>query len=200
MDDTLVSTHYRQYCCINDFFTASGKIFMPFNDYLQQRRLHNLSNTNLIKTLKIDLDWKSYNVYYLKNIEAKKYLALDELIVDKHFLATAVQQGFKLVLLSLRSNHVNSRKQLQDLGIDIFLEQVFFEKHHDTLNPKLYRLKQLSGEFNIVASCGDSATDYEAAKQLNINFVQVKTSLYQLPDFETAMQFDNINGYFSSIL
>lgn len=200
LDDTLVSTHYRQYCCINDFLTANEKNFIAFDDYLQQRRQHNQSNTNLIKALKIDLDWKSFYAHYTENIEAEKYLALDELIVEKNLLALAVQMNFKLVLLSLRSNPVNSEKQLQSLGIAGFFDKIIFEKHGDTLNPKIFHLKQLSSQFSIVAFCGDSTDDYEAAKQLNINFVQVKTALYQLPNFEMAIQVDNINEYFSSIL
>jgi phosphoglycolate phosphatase-like HAD superfamily hydrolase len=200
LDDTLISTHYRQYCCINDFLTTNGKSFISFGDYIQQRRLHNLSNINLLKVLNIDLDWKSFNAIYLENIESKRYLTLDELIVEKAFLALAVQQGFKLVLLSLRNNPANSENQLQNLGIAGFFNEIIFEKHNDAQNPKIFHLKQLSNQFNIVAFCGDSKPDYDAAKQLNINFVQVKTSLYQLPDFETAKQFDSINGYFSSIL
>lgn len=200
LDDTLVSTHYRQYCCINDFLTTNGKNFIAFDDYLQQRRLNNLSNTNLIKTLKIDLDWESFGIYYLQNIEAEKYLALDELIVEKGLLSLASEMNFKLVLLSLRSNSVNSEKQLQNLGIAEFFDRIIFEKHDGILNPKMYQLKQLSSQFSIVAFCGDSIADYEAAKQLNINFVQVKTALYQLPNFEMAIQVDNINEYFSSIL
>jgi phosphoglycolate phosphatase-like HAD superfamily hydrolase len=200
LDDTLISTHYRQYCCINDYLTSEGKQFIAFEDYLQMRRSNNVSNTNLLKTLHIDLDWEAFRSYYLNNIESENYLALDELIVEKHFLAEAGQKDLKLVLLSLRSNHANSQKQIQHLGIAGFFAGIYFEKHDEDNNPKLNRLQQLNSNFDIVACCGDSVSDYEAALQLNINFVQVKTSLYLLPDFEQARQFDNINQYFSAIL
>lgn len=200
LDDTLLSTHYRQYCCINGYLINEGKQFISFDDYLQMRHSNNLSNTNLLTTLNIDLDWEAFRLYYLDNIEAENYLALDELIVEKHFLTEVVQKGFKLVLLSLRRNEANSQKQIQSLGIDVFFERIYFEKHDQDTNPKLNRLQQLNTEFDIVAFCGDSASDYEAAQQLNINFVQVKTSLYRLLDFEQARQFDNINQYFSTIL
>ena len=200
LDDTLISTHYRQYCCINDFLIRYGKKFISFDDYLQMRRSDNLSNTNLLKALNIEPDWEAFRSYYLDNIEAENYLALDELIVEKHFLTKVVQKDIKLVLLSLRSNEANSQKQIQSLGIDVFFERIYFEKHVHGTNPKLNRLQQLNTEFDIVAFCGDSVSDCEAAQQLNINFVQVNTSLYRLPDFEQARQFDNINQYFSTIL
>ncbi len=200
LDDTLISTHYRQYCCINDYLIKDGKKFIAFDDYLQIRHSNNLSNTNLLTTLNIDLDWEAFRLYYQNNIESENYLALDELIVEKHFLEAIVQKDLKLVLLSLRANEANSKKQIHNLGIDVFFDRIYFEKHDHGTNPKLNRLQQLNTEFDIVAFCGDSASDYEAAQQLNINFVQVKTSLYRLPDFEQARQFDNINQYFSTIL
>lgn len=200
LDDTLLSTHYRQYCCINDYLTREGKQFISFEDYFNMRRSNNLSNSNLLKTLNIDLDREAFRSYYLKNIESENYLALDELIVEKHFLAEAGQKDFELVLLSLRSNHVNSQNQIQHLGIAGFFAGIYFEKHDQGNNPKLNRLQQLNSDLDIVAFCGDSVSDYEAALQLNINFVHVKTSLYRLPDFEKARQFDNINQYFSAIL
>ena len=200
LDDTLLSTHYRQYCCIKDYLVNEGKQFISFEDYLQMRRSNNLSNTNLLTTLNIDLDWEAFKSYYQNNIESENYLALDELIVEKYFLAAVLENGFKLVLLSLRGNEANSLKQIQNLGIDVFFERIYFEKHDHGTNPKLNRLQQLNNDFSIVAFCGDSVSDYKAAQQLNINFVQVKTSLYLLSDFEQARQFDNINQYFFTIL
>lgn len=200
LDDTLLSTHYRQYCCIHDYLINEAKPFLSFEEYFQKRRADNLSNTNLLKTLNIEMDWEAFRSYYLNNIESDNYLDLDKLIVEKHFLAEAGEKEFKLVLLSLRANEVNSLKQIHHLGIDVFFERIYFEKHIAGTNPKLNRLQQLNKDFDIVAFCGDSESDYEAARQLNINFVQVKTSLYQLPDFEQSRQFDNINQYFSTIL
>lgn len=200
LDDTLLSTHYRQYCCIHDYLIHEGKPFISYEAYFEMRRADNLSNTTLLTTLNIQLDWEAFRSYYLNNIEAENYLALDELIVEKHFLAALVEKNLKLVLLSLRGNEANSLKQIHHAGIDVFFERIYFEKHVQGSNPKVNRLQQLNNEFDIVAFCGDSVSDYEAAQQLNINFVQVKTSLYQLPDFELARQFDNINQYFSTIL
>lgn len=200
LDDTLLSTHYRQYCCINDYLTNTGLAFIDFDRYFQLRRTKKISNTQLLTNLNIDPDWEKFRTYYRENIEAEKYLALDELIVEKHFLTDAVQKNFKLIVLSLRSNHENSKKQLAALDIANFFTAVYFEQHDFATNPKLKRLQQLNTDYNLISFCGDALSDYEAAQQLNINFVQVKTSLYQLPNFEQATQFNNINEYFLSIL
>lgn len=200
LDETLVSTHLRQYKCIHDYITNAGKLFIDFNDYFELRRQHGFSNTKLLEHIGIGLDWNDFRSYYLTNIESPEYLLFDELIVDKKLLAKAVGKGYKLVLVSLRSNHKNSKKQLQNLGIADLFESIYFEYHNAQLNPKLSRIKELSTKYNIVSFCGDSVTDYEVAELLNINFVQVKTALYNLPGFEHAKQFSDINQYFLSIL
>lgn len=200
LDDTLLSTHYRQYCCINDYLAARGLSFIDFEEYFKLRRSNNLSNSDLLKSLHIDPDWEKFKLHYQQNIEAEKYLQLDTLIVEKQLLAEAKEKNFKLILLSLRSNQANSLKQLQNSGLADYFDEIHFVKHELHNNPKLAMLKQLSQSYNIIAFCGDSSSDYEAAEQLNINFAQVKTSLYLLPDFEKATQFTDINQYFLSIL
>jgi phosphoglycolate phosphatase-like HAD superfamily hydrolase len=200
LDETLVSTHVRQYSCIHNYISNAGKQFIDFNDYFELRRRHGLTNTKLLEYLAIDLDWDHFRSYYLDNIESQEYLLFDKLIVEKHLLVKAVEKGYKLVLVSLRSNHENSKKQLQNIGIADFFDSIYFEHHNTQSNPKLSRIKELSAGHTIISFCGDSAADYEVAELLNINFVQVKTSLYNLPDFEHARQFININQYFLSIL
>ncbi len=200
LDDTLLSTHYRQYACLRDYLVIEGMPFMLFEDYLKVRRLNNLSNTDLLKALQVDLDWKRFTSYYLNNIESERYLDLDELIVDKVHLSLAVQKKLTLILLSLRGNATNSLRQMGKLGIDVYFKDIYFEPHNNALNPKLGRLNQLIKGYDIIAFCGDSVSDYEAARHLNINFVQVKTSLYALPDFEQAEHYDNINEYLSKII
>ena len=81
LDDTLISTHYRQYCCIHDYLVHEGKQFISFEAYFEMRRADNLSNTNLLTTLHIELDWEAFRTYYLHNVEAENYLALNVLIV-----------------------------------------------------------------------------------------------------------------------
>jgi phosphoglycolate phosphatase-like HAD superfamily hydrolase len=201
LDDTLIATHYRQYNCINDYLISVGKKFIDYDAYLSLRRSGNLSNTSLLKTMYPDLDWVSYTAFYLKNIEAEKYLELDTLLVDKQYLADLVKKEIKLVLLSLRSDHTNSLKQLQHLGLAAFFSETYFVHHNSDTNPKINKLDKLKTDnSNIIAFCGDSIADYEAAQLLNINFVQVKTALYDLHDFEHATKYNNINQYFINIL
>ncbi len=199
LDDTLLSTHFRQYSCINDYILHSGQSFIDFETYYELRRSNHFSNTQLLESLKIKLDWQHFKIWYLANIESEKYLVLDTLIVDKQLFANTVQNEFKLVLLSLRNNHQQALQQLHNLGIEMFFSEICFVQHNQHANPKINILKQMQASYNVVAFCGDSISDYEAAKLLNINFVQVKTSLYLLPDFEHAVQFKNINQYFLSI-
>ena len=200
LDDTLISTHFRQYRCISDYVIQTGNAFIDFDTYFELRRSNHFTNTRLLESLHIKMDWQDFNAWYLANIESEKYLALDTLIVDKQLLAAVVQKKFKLVLLSLRSDHQNSRQQIRNLGIEPFFAETIFIHHDQHANPKTDRLKELKGSYNLMAFCGDAVSDYEAAKVLNINFVQVKTSLYRLPDLEHAVHFNTINQYFLTIL
>ncbi|HQW84118.1 MAG TPA: HAD hydrolase-like protein [Ferruginibacter sp.] len=199
LDDTLLSTHYRQYCCINNYLYGIGIDFIDYENYFQLRRLNNLSNSNLLKSLNIDPDWENFNLYYQQNIESDKYLALDSLIVDENLLASLKKKNFKFILLSLRNNPKNSINQLVNLGLKNYFDEIHFIEHHLIKNPKSVMLEQLNQRYNIISFCGDSTSDYEAAVQLNINFVQVKTSLYLLPDFNKAKQFTDINQYFLTL-
>lgn len=199
LDDTLISTHFRQYSCIRDYLTSRGISFIDYDAYFGLRRANHFSNTALLESLGVDLDRDDFKSYYLSNIESEKYLALDTLIVNKELLAGAIHKGFTLFLLSLRSHHENSRKQLLDLGIADFFTRIYFEQHQPHANPKLTRLKHLKEAYQIEAFCGDSVSDHEAAELLNINFVQVKSSLYMQDDFKKATAFNDINQYLASI-
>lgn len=200
LDDTLIATHYRQYICIYDYLQGIGISFIGFEEYYHLRRTHQLSNSNLLKFLHIDPRWGKFNTYYLQNIESKKYLAADTLIADRHLLAQVKKKKHALILLSLRSNPANSLHQLQQLGLATYFDEIHFVQHQLSANPKIPLLRLLSQSHDIIAFCSDSISDYEAAVQLNINFVQVKTSLYELPGFEKATQFSDINQYFLSLL
>ncbi len=200
LDDTLISTHERQYRCIHDYLISAGKKFIDLDSYIDQRRNKTFSNTDLLKNLYPDLELIGFRKFYLANIEAEKYLLFDKLIVEKKYLTEITKKKIKLVLLSLRSDHRNAEIQLHKLGIGTFFSELYFEFHDLNTNPKIARLSQLNAANHIISFCGDSQSDYEAAQLLNINFVQVKTSLYHLPDFEQAKQYININQYFLSIL
>lgn len=200
LDDTLISTHERQYRCIHDYLISTGIKFIDLVSYINLRRSKSLSNTDLLNSLYPDLELTGLREFYLANIEDEKYLLFDKLIVEKKHLAEITKKKIKLVLLSLRSDHRNAEIQLHKMGIGSFFSELHFEFHDFNKNPKVARLSQLNTDNHIISFCGDSLSDYEAARFLNINFVQVKTSLYQLPDFEKAKQYININQYFLSIL
>lgn len=200
LDDTLIATHYRQYRCINDYLQGKGISFVGFEEYFHLRRTHHLSNSSLLKYLHINPHWEKFNSYYQQNIESKNYLAADTLIADRQLLAQVKEKKHALILLSLRSNPANSLHQLQQLGLATYFDEIHFVQHQLSANSKIPLLRLLSQSHDIIAFCGDSLSDYEAAVQLNINFVQVKTSLYDLPGFEKSIQFTDINQYFLSIL
>ncbi len=122
------------------------------------------------------------------------------MIADRQLLAQVKEKKYALILLSLRSNPANSLHQLQQLGLATYFNEKHFVQHQLSANPKIPLLRLLSKSHDIIAFCSDSVSDYEAAVQLNINFVQVKTSLYELPGFEKATQFSDINQYFLSLL
>ena len=200
LDDTLISTHYRQFCCIENYLALKKIDFISYEKYYHIRHHQNLSNSELLKICNANIDMNDFKQYYLANIESPEYLAFDSVIVEKEYLKRLKDKSIHLILLSLRNNEANSKEQLRLLGISQYFDEVHFVKHNALNNSKVDILKQLQKENNIFAFCGDSESDHKAALLAGIDFIQVKTSLYSLPDFADAAIFPDINEYFLSFV
>jgi phosphoglycolate phosphatase-like HAD superfamily hydrolase len=193
LDETLISTDYRQYACIKAFVLQTENSFISFNKYLKLRVEHNFTNTQLLQFLNINTD-KGFANFYKKHIESVAFLQLDSLIINKKSLGILNQIETPIYLLSLRSKRNNSLQQLKYLNLNEFFKAKFFTKHNKLQNSKVALIEQLKQKYDKLIMIGDSKTDYEAAKQSKILFLGVDTGLFKLYLPKNIKLFKDINA------
>lgn len=194
LDETLISTTKRQFQVIKDFF-ESKEIDWHFHyeEYIRTRKITKKSNLDIFRFLNSKkLNEKEFQIFFSKNIESIDYLFLDELIINLELLKKIkCENGIKLILLSLRSNRENSMKQLKNIFLYNFLDEIYFEKHSRHVNPKTNRLNEIKKKYGEIMFIGDSLSDLEAANETRIEFVKVDTGIM---DFNfSGESFSNIN-------
>jgi len=181
LDETLIHTQKRQFLAIKNFFEFNGIDFtLQFEEYKITRKRTKKSNLEIFRFLNSrKTNENDFQSFFSKNIESLDYLLLDELIINLELLQKIkFQKGFNLILLSLRSNYENSIKQLQNLFLYNFFDEIYFEKHSSQFNPKTSRLKQIQNKYSEIQFIGDSKSDLEAAEEVGIDFIKVNTGIF----------------------
>lgn len=181
LDETLIHTEKRQFFAIKNFFESNGIDFtLQFEEYKITRRRTKKSNFEIFRFFNSrELNDNDFQSFFSKNIESLDYLLLDELIINIELLQKIkFQKGYNLILLSLRSNYENSIKQLHNLFLYNFFDEIYFEKHSSQFNPKTSRLKQIQNKYSEIQFIGDSKSDLEAAEEVGIDFIKVNTGVF----------------------
>lgn len=196
-DDTLISSNLRQYTVIKSFFQRYFIPIVDFEDYIEQRRTHKMSNVQFASQyFSSQVTEDTYKEYFGQNIEADSFLEIDELIVNIELLNYIAQQ-YDLVLLSLRTSCTQGIKQMESLQIKKYFSDIYFLKH-DFPNPKIEILKSLKEKASNIIFVGDTISDYNAAMESKIDFVGVETGLFSLP--QQVHTFKNINVFLDKML
>lgn len=194
LDETLIHTDKRQFIVIKKYFEFNGiELSLSYEDYKITKMLTNKSNLDIFRLLNSrKLNEKDFQFFFTKNIENIDYLLLDEPIINLKLLQTLkFQKGYNLILLSLRSNYENSIKQMHNLFLYDFFDEIYFEKHSTQFNPKTNRLKQIQNKYSEIQFIGDSKSDLEAAEEVGIEFIKVNTGVF---DFNfSGESFSDIN-------
>ncbi len=194
LDETLISTLKRQFLVIKNFFESKKiEFLLSFGDYLKIRKSTKKSNLDIFRFLNyVKLDEREFQVFFSHKIEDMDYLLLDELIINLELLEKVkFQKDHKLILLSLRSNCENSTKQLKNLFLYDFFDEIYFEKHASNYNPKTNLLRKIQEKHAEIQFLGDSKSDLEATYETSIDFIKVNTGLF---DFNfTGESFADIN-------
>lgn len=178
LDDTLISTSLRQYNVITDFLKSLNIDFdVSYETYNQNRYDNRITNTEFFQSIVSEPKTLiAFRKYYLSNIESLEYLNFDELIVDLKLLEQLKKKYGNLMLLSLRSNYNNSLKQLENLHLVDFFNEIHFLPHAD-INPKIEKLRTIVTLGNQCVFIGDSEVDFTAAKMNKVDFIKVDTGL-----------------------
>ena len=128
LDETLISTSYRQYKVLCDIFLHDN--LPTFHHYENERESQSISNYQWVCGSIKNLDKKKYLELYTHTIESSNYLKHDTLKVDLNLLNTLItQKKKKLILISLRNNQKNSLNQLKNLKLFSYFSEIYFVNH-----------------------------------------------------------------------
>jgi phosphoglycolate phosphatase-like HAD superfamily hydrolase len=201
LDETLISTTKRHLKIFNDFFLLNS-LCVKFDSRIYLHLRKNLRLTNSEVYFKIVSDnnlFSAFRKFYLMNIENLNYLSLDSLILSKEsiILLNGLIGKSDFKLLSLRNDVSNSNLQLKQIGVHHLFSDVFFLPHDISFNPKTPLLVNLKSRYDRVVFIGDALSDYEAAFKAKVEFIKVKTGLW---DFEyEGTAFDDVNEFLVKI-
>jgi phosphoglycolate phosphatase-like HAD superfamily hydrolase len=201
LDETLISTTKRQFQIFKDFFSMNSlNVEFDYSKYLNLRRNFRLTNSEVYSNIVFNNElFNKFRIYYLNNIENLDYLSLDSLLIfDKNIIALKelmFKCDYKLV--SLRSNMVNSLNQIEKIGLNHLFSEVLFLQHDLNANPKTKVIENLKEPYERIIFVGDALSDYEAACAANVEFIKVKSGLW---DFEyNGIEFSDVNDFISTI-
>lgn len=177
LDETLISTSYRQYKVLCDLFLDCK--FPKYNDYELQRFKESISNYKWASNYVEHLNREKYIALYTQIIENPEYLKYDTLKVDLNLIEKLIKyQKKNLLLVSLRKNEKIGLDQLKKLKLFPYFSEIHFVKHKETENPKVEIIRKLKSKYNIEGYLGDSLIDFEAAHLNNITFFPTQSAIH----------------------
>ena len=177
LDETLITTSYRQYKVLCDLFPELNS--SNYDDYKIQRFKDSLSNFKWINKYINNLSQESYISRFTSVIENPEYLSHDTLKIDLKLFEKLVNQKKKqLILVSLRKNQKNGFNQLKKLKLFPYFSEIHFLKHTNLANPKVDLIRKLKVKYNIEGYIGDSLIDFEASDLNNIPFYPVHSEIH----------------------
>jgi len=191
LDGTLVDVQ-EKYCRLHtDIAKGLGFQPMPPDRFWAQKR-----RGAPLETILSDWDEparRAYNRLWLASIEAPDYLRLDKLVPGTREALETLTQRFRLVVVTMRRNARELRRQLRGLGIEDLLAEVIAAADYPSADYSKVQLLRLSGETNgrraIVV--GDSEADVQTARELRAPAVCVLSGIRDGP-FLKALDPDHI--------
>lgn len=177
LDETLISTSFRQYKVICDMFPDVN--FSDYNDYEMERFQKSLSNYKWLSNYIKDLTKENYIGRYTRVIENPEYLKYDTLKVELNLFQNLVHlRKKKLILVSLRKNAKNGLDQLKHLKLFPYFSEIYFLNHTERTNPKIDLIRKLKSKYKIEGYIGDSSIDFEASDINNVPFFPVHSTIH----------------------
>jgi len=191
LDGTLVDVQ-EKYCRLHtDIAKGLGYRPMPPDRYWAQKR-----RGASLKAILCDWDEparRAYNRRWLASIEAPDYLRLDKLVPGTREALGSLTQRFRLVVVTMRRNGSELRRQLRALEIDDYLTGVVAAADYPSADYTKAQLLRLSGETDGQRSIvvGDSEADVQTARELGAPAVCVLSGIRDRP-FLNALHPDYI--------
>lgn len=170
LDGTLISVKERDYKIYSDVLTELG--YRPIEEgyywslrcckynIIQLLRLSGLSSSQQIDNFLSQRE---------ERMEQPKYLALDTLQLNVFSVIEDLTKHYRCVIVTIRHNQANTKKQLEDLGLNKLFDGVFIAKEN-----KKDTFKRIG---DLAAIVGDTENDIFPAKEMGVKCIGVTTGI-----------------------
>ena len=169
-DGTLVDYKKRAYISFSQACNLSELSFIGFDEFERLRAL-GLNNREIAKKLfdelELSFDEENFTRRWNAAIESEQNLVFDLLHPDVILGLSFLSESYLIFLCTARKNHLNFKRQLNELGVDNYLSGVFTleqnEEKHEVIN------RYLQSNFlklRRIFLFGDTISDMESAKKI----------------------------------
>jgi phosphoglycolate phosphatase len=164
LDGTLLDGSVRQHRCYSDILARHGYDALPLAEYWDMKRQRLNRRVQLEKTGAGAL-YEIFLEEWLRDIEGPGYLALDVPHPGvRERLSEWKTDGFELVLATLRQNPINLERQLEDLGLRVFFNEILVSPHAEGAAGKAAGLLATRQDPSETLWVGDTEVDIAAAR------------------------------------
>jgi len=176
-DGTIVDVFPRYYGILSSYLEKYTDKKMDYDTYRKMKKAGNKDNQIVEKILGIKIDIMDYLSYKSEMLEDPRWLKKDIVFGDPKDAYDKLKEiKYNVVLLTQRNKEDNFYRQINDLKIRNCFDDLVILKPCIGRNVKTDYISAHYHKENIVI--GDSKTEIEAAKMLNIEGYFVETGLF----------------------
>lgn len=174
LDGPILEGKFRHYNCYKDIIGCYGGTPLDINEYWNLKR-NMVKRDIVLKKSFFQGTYDDFLTMWMENIEKPEYLQFDYLKPDVDKTLNNFKNYFeKIYLVTMRNNDKNLLRQLKDLAIVNFFDEIII-CHSTQENPKYSALKEL--RFNKALVIGDTEEDTKTAKLLGVKCIGITNGL-----------------------
>jgi len=176
LDGPILDVSKRYYRVFSDI--CGDKIDISRKDFWELKK-EKADWKKIFKEAKPNFKVNGFRELWLKNIEMRKYLALDTLQPQAKKVLFSLSKKYPLFLLSLRQSKANLFWQVKKIGINKYFKKIIHCQHHKSppwaVKAELIKRYLLAGEQALIV--GDTEVDIRAAKLARIKSIAVNCGI-----------------------
>lgn len=174
LDGTLLEGKLKHYNCYKDIILKDGGSPLDIDVYWDMKR-SKITRDVLLEKSNYKSTYNNFFVQWLKNIESEEYLYYDELKPNAiDVLNRWRKYTNKITLITMRNNQSNLYRQLDNLQIRNFFDEILICKCQE--NSEKYNLVS-DMLFERAVVVGDTEHDISLAENLKIKCIAVTNGL-----------------------
>lgn len=174
LDGPILDGKLKHYKCYKDIIDKYGGYALDIEEYWEMKR-NKINRKILLEKSNFNASYEVFFNEWLKNIELEKYLIYD-ILKPKVKETLGLWKNFteNLILVTMRQNRSNLLKQLENLQIIYYFDEVI-DCNPFIENSKYQALKNKI--FKDAIFVGDTEEDIKTANMLNIKCVAITNGI-----------------------